>query len=156
MLWEFRDQSLLAILYRLLSPTPLQCNIAALDMAAVGRVWLAAAVCLAVAMNAWFVWALRSRHAERRDAAILSLLLIFMTVCNPLGWKHNSIALLFPTLFVLDSMARSLASRRALLALLVPAIALANTKSAYNGSGPWFWLQVAGGAFGARCCWAPR
>ncbi len=44
-----------------------------------------------------------------------------MTVCNPLGWKHNCVALILPYLFLLDSVATSKrdATRRVQLVLLV-------------------------------------
>ncbi len=147
MLWEVRNQSLFAILFRFLSPTELGVNVANLDMATVGRIWLGLTCLLAIAMNAWFLVALRNQQPERRDAAILSLLLIFMTVCNPLAWKHNSIALVFPYYFVLDSISRSLERRRTLLALLIPSVLLMHLRVHGTGFSLLYFVQICGGRF---------
>lgn len=147
MLWELRNQSLFALLARFLTQNKLGVHWAQLDLATVGRIWLVLSCFLAVAMNAWFVLALRSGKGQRRDVAILSLLLIFMTVCNPLGWRHNAIALVLPYYFVVDSMARSLERRRTLAALLALSLVLVWVRSIYPQYWFAYWLQVYGGRF---------
>jgi hypothetical protein len=146
MLWEVRNQSLFAILFRFLSPNELGVHLANLDMATVGYIWLGLTCLLAVVMNGWFLVVLRNNKPERRDAAILSLLLIFMTVCNPLAWKHNSIALVFPYFFALDSVSRSLERRRTLLALIIPSVLLMHLRVHDTGSLLYF-VQICGGRF---------
>jgi hypothetical protein len=154
MLWEVRNQSLFAILFRFLSPNSLGMNVANLDMATVGYLWLGLTIALAVTMNAWFMIVLRGKKAERRDAAILSLLLIFMTICNPLAWKHNSIALVLPYFFVLDAISRSLERRRTLALLLVAAVSLIYLKGHHAGFAPLDLLQIYGGRFWGNLCLA--
>lgn len=147
MLWEVRNQSLLALLARFLTHTQLNVEWAQLDLAIVGQIWLGVSVALALTMNGWFLLSLRGPQAQRRDAAILSLLLIFMTVCNPLGWRHNSIALVLPYYLVIDSIARSLERRRTLVALLVASLLLNWFRTADPAYAAAYWLQVYGGRF---------
>jgi hypothetical protein len=87
---------------------------------------------------------------ERRDAALLVLLLIFMTACNPLGWRQNCIALILPYFFVLDALSRSLQRRWALLTLLVPALLLIYLKGEDPNNAYLHWMQVYGGRFWAN------
>lgn len=147
MLWELRNQSLFALLARFLMQTELGVEWVRLELATVGRIWLVLACGLALTMNAWFALALRGRKTQRREVAILSLLLIFMTICNPLGWRHNAVALVLPYYFVLDSIARSLERRRTLAALLAASLLLTWVRSI----DPRYWLayslQVYGGRF---------
>ncbi len=103
---RIQNESLFAVLFRFLSPTKHGVELANLDISAVGRVWLATSCLLAAAMYGWFLLALRSSKPVQREATILALLLIFMTACNPLGWRQNCVALIFPYFLVLDSIAQ--------------------------------------------------
>jgi hypothetical protein len=147
---DLRNQSLLAILVRFLSPTQHGVELANLDISSVGRVWLAASCLLAAAMYGWFLLALRSPKADRREATILALLLIFMTACNPLGWRQNGVALIFPYFLVLDSIARSLERRRTLLALFIPSVLLIYVKGDGTAFSDCYLIQVYGGRFWAN------
>ncbi len=148
MLWELRNQSLLAVLYRLLAPTKFNVHVASLDMSTIGAIWLAASCALAAAMYGWFTAILRTDKRQQRDGAILAVLLIYMTICNPLGWKQNSIALIFPLYYVLDAMSRTLHHRRTLAALLIGCLYFVLLRGgAAEEMALFYKLQVYGGRF---------
>jgi hypothetical protein len=98
-------------------------------------------------MYGWFAILLRRPGSARRDNAMLAMSLIFMTVCNPLGWKFNSVALVFPYLFLLASIVESKADRRGLVALLIASVVLASVKPWIVGNGPYHAFQTLGGRF---------
>lgn len=102
--WRLQNQSVLAELARLLSPTAYHVNVESWEIGRVRSVWLATGLAAAALLYAFV-------HRTRRDpsarAAHLALLLIYMTVFNPLAWRYNFLALAVPYAVVLATLRRS-------------------------------------------------
>ena len=65
-----------------------------------------------------------------------SLLLIYMTLFNPLAWRYNFIALLIPYYFILHTAVHHAAQRRTLIRMLAIAYVLTTLPLAVHGL-PW-------------------
>jgi hypothetical protein len=145
MLYEFRNQSLLAVLYRMLSGDVHGLRWAKLEPASIQAIWLIASCALAAAMYGWFATLLRKASSQRRENAIPAMSLIYMTIANPLSWKFNFIALIFPFFYVFDSVLEAPAKRRDQIALLVLAVCMARVKPGLVGETAYTAIQLIGG-----------
>jgi hypothetical protein len=97
---------------------------AGLSQPTLRRVWLTLSILTATILYG-YLW--RTRHttpAPARNATHLSLLLIFMTLFNPLAWRYNFMALAVPFYFVVTVLHHHRAFRRLGLPMLVIAYLL--------------------------------
>ena len=147
---QLRNQSLHAVLFRFLSPTRHGIELARLDLNAVYHIATIVSCLAGAALYGWMVWAYRADKPERRDATILALLLIFMNACNPLGWRQNCVALVFPYFLALDAIVRYPRRRGLLVALFVPAALLVQLRGELEPYPALLALQVVGGRFWAN------
>ena len=112
-----QNQSVLALLSRTLQDGPRRLNVADLSTPVVRDIWLGLSFITAAALYAWI-----GRNVWRNTAdagKILSLLLLYMTLFNPLAWRYNYVALGVPCLYVLEQLRR----RRARPPLAIAALA---------------------------------
>ena len=112
-----------------------------LSAATVQRVWLALGVAVAAALCA-LLWRTRPSAATipARNAATnamhISLLLIYMTLFNPLAWRYNFIALLVPYYFVLNTIWHHPGRRKPLAWMVATAYVLIWVPMSVRGM-PW-------------------
>jgi hypothetical protein len=100
--YRTKNQSVNAALTRFLTDTPYGVNVANVNKHSIQWLNLLVMVTAAIAIYSAIV---RSIRRGRDDpAAALSLLLIYMTVCNPLAWRYNYVALGIPYLYVLHAL----------------------------------------------------
>lgn len=104
-----QNQGIYAMLARFLSPTEHHVNIADLNSRTIKAIGLGTSAALAAAIYGWVFFDMRRGRLNAGQA--LSLLLLFMTVCNPLAWRYNYVAVAVPYLFVLHALWRG--TRRA-------------------------------------------
>ena len=103
--------------------------------------WLALSVITAIGLYV-FLWRTRSetRLPDSTRAAThamhFSLLLIYMTLFNPLAWRYNFIALLIPYYFILHTAVHHTTHRRTLIRMLAIAYVLTTLPLAIHGL-PW-------------------
>jgi hypothetical protein len=142
---EYRptNQSLNAMLTRLLTPgVPgmARANITSLSPRTAHALWLAITCLLGAALYAWI---LHQRRRNRLDAAAaLSLLLLFMTLCNPLAWRYTYVAVGIPFLYVLRSLPRGLARSWLVVGLLATAYLLHFGPESLQALSARFWGTV--------------
>lgn len=138
------NQSLNAMLTRLLTPgvpgIP-RANVASISPRAAHAIWLATTCGLAAALYAWI---LRQRRRNALDAAAaLSLLLLYMTLCNPLAWRYTYIATGIPLLYCLHALARGPTPRWSIVGLLAAAYLLHFAPESLQAFSARFWGAVA-------------
>lgn len=143
--YRVTNQSLGAMLTRLLTPMPdlpglYHANIVSLSQRTAHALWLAVSCALALAIYAWIVL---QRQRRRLDAAaVLSLLLLFMTLCNPLAWRYTYIAVGIPILVVLHALAHGTRHPRLVIALLAASYVLHFAPEHLQAFGARFWGTV--------------
>lgn len=143
---EYRptNQSLNAMLTRLLTPEVRgmrRTNVASLSPRTAHALWLALSSLLGAAVYGWII--LRRIRGRRDDAAALSLLLLFMTLCNPLAWRYTYVALGVPFLYVLHGLTRGMKHARLVLTLLAIAYLLHFAPELLQAFSARFWGAVA-------------
>ena len=140
------NQSLGAMLTRQLTRAPdlpglYHVNVASLTQRTAHELWLAIACLLGAILYGWI---LLQRHRHRLDpGAALALLLLFMTLCNPLAWRYTYLALGIPFLYALHALARGLKAYRTVLALLAVAYVLHFAPEFLQALSAQFWGAVA-------------
>ncbi|HEY2587018.1 MAG TPA: glycosyltransferase family 87 protein [Tepidisphaeraceae bacterium] len=138
------NQSLNAMLTRLLTPGVPglhRANIASISPRAAHALWLAATCALGAALYGWI---LLQRRKHRLDAAaVLSLLLLYMTLCNPLAWRYTYVATGIPILYCLHTLARRPKATRLILALLAASYLLHFAPELLQAFSARFWGAVA-------------
>lgn len=152
------NQSLNAMLARLLTPgVPgmRHANLFSLPPATAHGVWLAVTILLGAAIYAWIF--LQRRRMRLDAAASLSLLLIYMTLCNPLAWRYTYVAVGIAFLYVLHAQSHGRGSRLAVPALLAAAYLLHFAPEPLQAVSARFWgtLGLAAAVLlcaGARPC----
>ena len=132
-IWRVQNQSVYAQLSRLLAPSIYACQIADWPREQVRDLWLGVS-CVTAGILYGALW-LTNRPTGRQThpAIFLALLLIYMTLFNPLAWRYNFVAMIFPYFLVLHGISTGGPHRRARIGLLFAACALAFLPS----SGPW-------------------
>lgn len=132
-IWRVQNQSVYAQLSRLLAPSKHGCQFLDIPRDQVRNLWLILSCLSAAALYGSF-W-LADRRATRKSppAIHLALLLIYMTVFNPLAWRYNFVAMLFPYFLVLYGIVEGGPHRRTRVGLLVVAWVLSSLPS----GGPW-------------------
>ncbi|MBX7165450.1 MAG: DUF2029 domain-containing protein [Pirellulales bacterium] len=123
-LWRIQNQSVLALCVRLLCETPYGVNVAAWPLATARGVWLIVALLTATALYAWIVAVRRGRHERETTGAVVGMLLVYMTLFNPLAWRYNFVALVVPYGVVLHAILAGHPRRRYLMVLLGVAVGL--------------------------------
>jgi hypothetical protein len=101
------NQSLNAMLSRSLTasvPGMRAVNVASISARAARAIWLIATCALGAALYGWIL--LRRRMHRIDVGAALSLLLLYMTLCNPLAWRYTYVATGVPLLYCLHALAR--------------------------------------------------
>lgn len=107
----------------------------------VHTLWLALSIITAIALYL-FLWRTRPETGLPDSASAathamhFSLLLIYMTLFNPLAWRYNFIALLIPYYFILHTALHHSAPRRKLIWILAIAYVLTTLPLAVHGL-PW-------------------
>jgi hypothetical protein len=138
------NQSLNAMLARLLTPgvpgLP-RANVASISPRAAHAIWLATTCGLGAALYAWILFQRRRNALDA--AAALSLLLLYMTLCNPLAWRYTYVATGIPLLFCLHALARPAAPRWTVIALLTVAYLLHFAPEPLQAFSARFWGAVA-------------
>jgi len=140
------NQSLSAMLTRTFTPAPdlpglYHVNIASLSPRVAHAIWFA---CSCLIGGLIYAWILLQRHRERPySAAALSLLLLFMTLCNPLAWRYTYIALGIACLYVLRALARGMRPYRPIIALLAASYLLHFAPESLQALSARFWGAVA-------------
>ncbi len=132
-IWRIQNQSVYAQLSRLLAPSTYGCQIADWPRDRVRNLWLAVSCVAAGILYASIWFSNRRRGRESHPGIHLALLLIYMTLFNPLAWRYNFIALIFPYFIVLYGISEGGPHRRLRIGLLVAGVVLASLPS----SGPW-------------------
>jgi cbb3-type cytochrome oxidase subunit 3 len=125
--YRVTNQSLGAMLTRLLTPMPdlpglYKANLVSLSQQTAHAMWLVVSCLLALAIYGWIF--LQRRRGRLDAAAALSLLLLFMTLCNPLAWRYTYIAVGIPILFVLRALSHGIRHGRVVIALLAASYVL--------------------------------
>lgn len=143
---EYRptNQSLNAMLTRLLTPEVKgmqRSNVASLSPATAHAIWLGLSCLLGAALYGWIIFQ-RSR-GRRDDGAALSLLLLFMTLCNPLAWRYTYVAIGVPFLYVLHALSRGMKHARMVIALVATAYLLHFAPEILQTFSARFWGAVA-------------
>lgn len=143
---EYRptNQSLNAMLTRLLTrgvARMRRTNLASLSPRTVHALWLGMSALLGAAVYGWIV--LQTSRGRRDDGAALSLLLLFMTLCNPLAWRYTYVAVGVPFLYVLHALARGIKPHRMILLLLALAYLLHFAPEFMQALSARFWGAVA-------------
>ena len=137
------NQSLNAMLARLLTPgvqgIP-RANLVSLSPAVAHALWLALTILAGAALYAWIL--LRRRRRSLDVPAALSLLLLYMTLCNPLAWRYTYVAVGIPFLYVLHALAHRRGPRFATLALLAAAYLLHFAPEPLQALSARFWGTV--------------
>jgi hypothetical protein len=87
--WRIQNQSVYAQLTRWIGWCEYRTNFVELPVETVRRIWLGLSVLTALGLYAW-IWCCQARPIEH-----LAMLLIYMTLFNPLAWRYNFLAL-FP------------------------------------------------------------
>ena len=132
-LYRVENISIRAQLCRFLHQTGLGVEIANLSLDTIRNIWLALSCLCAAALYAWIWITKRSTNDKLRSATHLSLLLLFMTLFNPLAWRYNFVALILPYFLVLESFRR--APRK--VSLRVVLVSLAWLFNSPRMSGDW-------------------
>lgn len=140
--WRIQNQSVYAQLSRLLAPSTHGCQFLDLPREQVRNLWLAMSCLTAAALYAGFWLSNRSGNRETHSGVHLALLLIYMTVFNPLAWRYNFVAMLFPYFLVLYGIAEGGQYHRTRIGLLVTAWILSSLPS--GGSWPIESLHASG------------
>jgi hypothetical protein len=138
------NQSLNAMLTRLLTPSVpgmYHANVASISPRAAHAIWLAATCGLGAALYGWII--LQRRRGSLDVAAALSLLLLYMTLCNPLAWRYTYVAMGIPILYVLHTLARRPKATRLILALLATSYLLHFAPELLQAFSARFWGAVA-------------
>lgn len=143
---EYRptNQSLNAMLTRLLTPAMAgmrRANVASLSPSTAHALWLALSSLLGAAVYGWII--LQRLRGRRDDAAALSLLLLFMTLCNPLAWRYTYVAVGVPFLYTLHVLAGGVRHVRLVLTLLAAAYLLHFAPEFLQALSARFWGAVA-------------
>lgn len=131
--WRVQNQSVYAQLSRLLAPSEHGCQIANWPREQIRLLWLAISCATAAALYGGFWMAGRKSKREIHPGIHLALLLIFMTIFNPLAWRYNFVAMLFPYFLVLYGIAEGGPYRRLRIGLLIAGWILSSLPS----GGPW-------------------
>lgn len=131
--WRVQNQSVYAQLARFFSETPYDVHVLQLPLGEIRGIWLAASIAAAAALYAWIVARQRSQPAGNCNAQIVALLLIYMTLFNPLAWRYNFIALLVPYIVVLQTAVTWRERRATLLGLAIAAWLLGSLPAENSG-----------------------
>ncbi len=132
-IWRVQNQSVYAQLSRLLAPSEHGCQLATLPRNEIRVLWLALSCATAAVLYAGIWIAERKKTAAIHPGIYLALLLIFMTIFNPLAWRYNFVAMLFPYFLILYGIAEGGPYRRLRIGLLIAGWVLSSLPS----SGPW-------------------
>jgi hypothetical protein len=95
------NQSVYAEMTRVLSVSPYSrhIHVAQVDQKRIAVLWLLLSIAAACVLYGWVGWSL---HRNRLDpGAALCLLLLFVTLFNPLAWRYNFVAVGIPYAYVL-------------------------------------------------------
>jgi hypothetical protein len=132
------NQSVYAELTRVLSVSPYSEHVyvTQIDQKIIVVLWLILSTATACALYGWIGWRWYCHQLD--TGAALCLLLLFITLFNPLAWRYNFVALGIPYAYVLYRLITRTAKRRRLVIGLVAA------------SFALHWLPDAGQQFGAR------
>lgn len=138
------NQSLSAMLTRLLTPSVPgihPANVASISPRVAHALWLAMTCSLGAAL---YGWVLLQRRGHRLDAAaVLALLLLYMTLCNPLAWRYTYVATGIPILYCLHALAHRPKATRLILALVVISYFLHFAPELLQAYSARFWGAVA-------------
>ncbi len=118
--YRLQNQSLQAMLTRSFTRVhdpKYHANIAKLDPKTIKIIWLATSLILAAMLYGVITWQMRKVMLD--GGAALSLLLLYMTLCNPLAWRYNYIALGVPYLYLLYSLWKGTSHRRLIITCLI-------------------------------------
>ncbi|QOV89385.1 glycosyltransferase family 87 protein [Humisphaera borealis] len=102
--WRLQNQSMFAEMARTLSSTGYHINVVSWDIHSVRFAWLGLSILSAAVLYA-FVYKTRQNPWAR--ATHLALLIIYMTIFNPLAWRYNYLALAVPYVVVLTALCHS-------------------------------------------------
>jgi Glycosyltransferase family 87 len=107
-----QNQSVYAMLTRFLSPPPPPktpddyrapaVNFATLETHTIWKIWLLLGIATAAVLYLWIVR--ETRHGRADPGAILGLLLLFMTIFNPLAWRYTYSAVGIVYLYLLHRL----------------------------------------------------
>jgi len=131
--WRIQNQSVYAQLSRLLAPSTYGSQMADWPREQVRNLWLVVSCTTAAILYGAFWLTNRRRGRETHPCVHLAMLLIYMTVCNPLAWRYNFVALIFPYFLVLYGLSEGGPHRRLRIGLLVAGFVLAS----FPSHGPW-------------------
>lgn len=143
---EYRptNQSLNAMLTRLLTPEVRglrRSNVASLSPRTAHAIWLGLSCLMGAAVYGWII--LERSRRRRDDGAALSLLLLFMTLCNPLAWRYTYVAVGVPILYVLHTLSRGVRHARLITLLAAVAYLLHFAPEILQAFSARFWGAVA-------------
>jgi hypothetical protein len=114
--YRTKNQGVNAALTRFLTATPYDVDFVRMDPRSIQLIDLTVVAIMGIAIYAAIGWSISRGH--RDPGAALSLLLIYMTVCNPLAWRYNYIALGIPYLYVLYCLRQGSVRPRLLIGLI--------------------------------------
>jgi len=123
-LYRVENASMLAQFIRGLTPTRYQINLMNLSVETASRLYLISGVVTGGMLFGYLWRSLRRTHYVGHEGVHLSLLLIYLTIFNPLAWRYNFIALIVPYAVVLWSAWEDRARRRRVIILTVAAVLL--------------------------------
>lgn len=148
-----QNQSLEAMLTRFFSDTPARMMLVTLSPKTISLSWLLLSAGIASAV---YLWIIRQQLRHRLDpGAALSLLLLFITLCNPLAWRYNFVALAVPFLYVLYALWLGIGRVKLAVALTEIAFLLHFAPELLQGLSARFWGGVCLAA-AVLVCWADR
>jgi hypothetical protein len=139
--YRTKNQSVNAVLTRFLTDTPFDVNIANLDWRTVEWLNLIALLLGAIALYG----AIARNSLDRRSdpGAVLSLLLIYMTVFNPLAWRYNYVAVGIAYLYVLHALWRGVQRQGLVITLVAGSYLLHFAPDAMQALGARLWGTAA-------------
>jgi len=125
--FRVNNQSVYAMMSRLLTVSDYGCNIAVWNLHDVRNLWLIVSVLAAGGLHL-FLWNTRHDSSPHRAPTQLSLLLLFMTLFNPLAWGYNYVALLPTYLLLIETVRRPVRGQFWVLALFSIGFAMSSAE----------------------------
>jgi alpha-1,2-mannosyltransferase len=149
-----QNQSLLAVLNRLLVSSPSGMNLVDLPLEQVkalhGPILFGVFAVLLVLLWRW-VQRAPAGGAEVRLRASLAVVLMHMTVFSPLAWRYNYLTVIVPWVFLTDLVARGHRERRTFVLMGVAFCLAVFTNRDLLGRGLERWVQLLGAEMWGGC-----